>query len=243
VIHVDEARRNRVDLYTWRKMYSEADARALVKRIAQSVQITPKLAELLDGAKGFEAREEARFEKSVDDALAALSKCGIRSMGPGMVAVSDRCASWFSDDRRLLNIARPLGIIPLAAATGRWQDAPEYKWTIPDGRSQKLIGPTDFRLAMMFWDDRFKRWDVAGFGEHRHDDDDREFPLIKAITPRLHDRTSVHVFAMASYDLKFWPERVAIDEFFEEAERVRVALAAGKVVAGLRAEPFGLDKP
>jgi hypothetical protein len=242
VIHVDEARRIRIDLYTWRKMYSEAEARALVKRIAQSVQVTPKLAALFDGVKGVEARDEARFEKAVADALAALSRCGIRSMGPGMVAWSARCASWLSEERRLLRIARPLGRIPLAAATGRWQDAPEYKWTIPDGRSQKLIGPTDFRLAMMFWDERFQRWAVAGFGDHLHEDDDREFPLFKAIIPRLHDRTSVHVFALASYDMKYWPDRLALDEFFVEAGRVEAALREGRVVPGLKATPFVFEQ-
>ena len=238
VIHVDEARRIRIDLYTWRKMYSERDARALVKRIAESVEVTPKLGELFAGVAGAEARDAARFEKSVADALAALSKCGVRSMGPGMVAWSDRCASWLSENRRLLRIARPLGRIPLSTPVESWQSVPEFKVALPEGRSPKLTGPVDFRLAMIFWDTKFKRWDTAGFGEHLHDDDAREFPLIAAITPRLKDRMSAYVFALASYDLEYWAERVAIEEFLAEADRVRAALGEGRLVAGLKAAAF-----
>ena len=238
VIHVDETRRIRVDLYTWRKMYSVDEARALVKRIAESVEVTPKLAELFEGVKSVEAREAARFDRTVTDALAELSKCGVRSMGPAMVAWSDRCASWLSENRRFLRIARPLGSIPLSAATGRWQDAPAFKVVVPGGRSPKLIGPTDFRLAMIFWDDKLKQWSVAGFGEHLHEHDDPSSDLIAAITPRLHDRGSAHVLALASHDLEFWPERVALGEFFAEADRVAGALREGKMVAGVRAVPL-----
>jgi hypothetical protein len=115
VIHVDPTRRIRVDLYAWRKAYSLDEARALVRRIAESVQTTPKLAAMFDAVPGAEAREDARFEKTVNDALAALGQCGIRSIGPGMTASSGRCASWLSDDRRFLRLARTMGRIPLAS--------------------------------------------------------------------------------------------------------------------------------
>jgi hypothetical protein len=243
VIHVDETRRIRVDLYTWRKMYGLDEARALVKRIAESVQVTPKLAELFEGVKGVESREAAKFERTVADALAALSRCGIRSTGPGMVAWSDQCASWLSEHRRFLRVARPLGRIPLAAATRRVQGAPEFDVAVPAGRSPKLIGPTDFRLAMVFWDERLKRWTVAGFGDQLHDDDDgSESPLIAAITPKLHDHSSVHVFAFASHDLQYWPDRVDLGAFFAEADRVGAALRQGKVVPGVRGEPFAFEQ-
>ena len=242
VIHVDETRRIRIDLYALRKLYSVDDARALVERIAESLEVTPKLAELFEGVKGVEAREAATFDRTVTDALAELSKCGVRSMGPGMVAWSDRCASWLSEDRRFLRVARPLGSIPLSAATGRWQDAPEFKVVVPEGRSPKLIGPIDFRLAMIFWDDRLKRWSVAGFGEHLHEDDDPGSPLIAAITPRLHDHASAHVLALASHDLQYWPDRVALGHFFAEADRVAAALREGKVVARVRAAPLMFEQ-
>ncbi|MEO6525492.1 MAG: hypothetical protein ABIP93_02595 [Gemmatimonadaceae bacterium] len=242
VIHVDETRRIRIDLYTWRKMYSVDEARALVKHIAESVAVTPKLSELFEGVKGIEARESERFDRSVTSALATLSRCGVRSMGPAMVSLSDRCASWLSDDRRFLRVARPVGRIPLAAATGRWQDAPEFKIVVPAGRSPKLQGPVDFRLAMIFWDDKRKGWAVGGFGEHLHEDDDPESPLIAAITRGLRDHASVHLFALASHDLQYLPDRVALDEFFAEADRVATALRDGKVVAGVTVAPLTLEQ-
>ena len=143
VIHVDPTRRIRVDLYAWRTMYSVDEAHALVRRAAESVQTTPKLAELFDDASrhgGAEARADARSEATERAALAALSQCDIRSMGPGMIAWSDRCASWLSDDRRYLRVARTIGRIPLAAATPGWQVAPEYTITLPGGRSPRLSG-------------------------------------------------------------------------------------------------------
>ncbi|MFL5620174.1 MAG: hypothetical protein ACJ79A_17480 [Gemmatimonadaceae bacterium] len=237
VIHVDPTRRIRIDLYAWRSTYSLDAARALVRRAAESVQTTPKLAELFGGVDDAEAREDARFEATVHSALAALSQCGIRSMGPGMVAWSDRCASWLSDDRRFLRVARALGRIPLTAA-GHSQGGPEFVVAMPAGRSSKLPGPLDFRMAQLFWHDAAKGWAIAGFGEHRHDDDAPDAPLITSITPHLRDRTSVHLIALASYDLQLSPDPVAIAEFLAEADRVATALREGKVVPGVRAKPF-----
>jgi len=242
VIHVDPTRRIRVDLYAWRKMYSIEEAQALVRRVAESVQTTPKLAAIFDAVHGVEAREEAKFERTVNHALAALGQCGIRSMGPGMTAWSDRCASWLSEDRRFLRIARTMGRIPLASATGRWQDAPEFEAAMPAGRSPKLVGPPDFRMAQLFWDEPRRRWSIGGFGDHLHDDDSIDADLIKAIVPRLRDRASVHLLALASYDLKFWPERVAVTEFLVESDRVATALRDGKVVPGVRAAAYEFER-
>jgi hypothetical protein len=242
VIHVDETRRIRVDLYTWRKMYSADEAAALVRRIAESLQVTPKLSELFESVKGVESREAAKFEKTVADALAALSQCGVRSMGPGMVAWSDRCASWLSENRRFLRVARVVGSIPLTRAARRSPEGPEFPVVIPDSRSAKLIGPVDFRLATLFWDDARERWSVAGFGDHLHEDDDPDSPLIAAITRRLHDHASAHILALASHDLQYWPDRVALGEFFAEAERMSAALRDGKLVPGVRGTSFAFEQ-
>jgi hypothetical protein len=242
VIHVDPTRRIRVDLYAWQKMYSIDQARALVKRIAESVQTTPKLGAMFDAVGGVEAREEANFDRAVNDALAALSQCGVRSMGPGMTAFSDRCAAWLSEDRRFLRIARTMGRIPLATFPSRWDDAPEIKVSIPAGRSAKLIGPPDFRMAQLFWDEPRRRWSIGRFGDHLSEEDNLDADLIKAIVLRLRDRASIHVVALASYDLKFWPERVSIAEFLAEADRVAVALREGKVVKGERAVGYVFEQ-
>ena len=134
VIHTDPTRRIRVDLYVWRKMYSVDEARALVRRVAESVQTTPRLAEMFDAVKNVEAREDAKFEKTVSDALAALQQCGIRSMGPGMVAWSDRCASWMSENRYYLRLARTVARIPLSATKERFNGAPFWQVELPEGR-------------------------------------------------------------------------------------------------------------
>jgi hypothetical protein len=135
-----------------------------------------------------------------------------------------------------------MGRIPLVSFPARWDNAPDIKVSIPAGRSTKLIGPPDFRMAQLFWDEPRRRWSIGGFGDHLFDDDDLDADLIKAIVLQLRDRSSVHLFALASYDLKFWPERAAIAEFLAEADRVASALREGKVVAGVRAVAFGFER-
>jgi hypothetical protein len=242
VIHVDPARRIRVDLYAWRTMYSVDEARTLARRIAESVQTTPKLAELFDGVNDADARAEAKLEAVVASTLAALSQCGIRSMGPGMVAWSDRCASWLSEDRRFLRVARTVGRVPIPVARERSPGAAQFRITIPAGRSPALSGLPDFRLAQLVWDDAAKRWSIAGFGDHLQDDDTLDAPLISAILPRLHDHSRVHLLALASYDLRSRPDRVTIAEFIAESTRVADALREGKVITGVRAMPDAFEQ-
>ena len=242
VIHVDPTRRIRVDLYAWRTMYSVDEARALVRRAAESVRITPKLTSLFHRFGGSELQEDASIEAAERAALAALGQCSIRSMGPGMIAWSDRCASWLSGDRRYLRVARTVGRIPLAAATPGWQVAPDYAITLPGGRSPRLGGAPAFRLIQVFWHDAAQGWAIAGFGERRHGDDAPDAPLMSAITPHLRDRGSVHLLAMASYDLRLAPDRVALAEFIAEADRVAAALREGRVIAGVRGERFVFER-
>lgn len=238
VIHVDPTRRIRIDLYAWRSLYSVDDARALVRRAAESVVTTPKLAELFGGVSDADTRDDARFESTARSALAALGRCGIRSMGPGMVAWSDRCASWLSEDRRVLRVARAIGRIPSSAVAKGAQGEPQLAVTLPSGRSPTLAGPSDFRLAQLFWREVANGWAIAGFGGKLHDDDTPDAPLITAITPRLHDRGSVYIVALSSYDLQRSPDRLTIAEFLAEADRIATALREGTVVAGVRATTF-----
>ena len=241
VIHVDPTRRIRIDLFAWQKMYSVDEARALVKRIAESVQTTPKLAALFDGIKDAEAREEAEFDKLVSGALAQLGQCGIRSIGPDMVAWSDRCASWLSEDRRFLRLARPIGRIPLTAATVRERGVPKFPVELPalpvDPRGKSAL-----RVAMLFWDDATNGWKVAGI-DHQHDEWEHiDRPLVLAILLRLKDRASAHLVAFESHDLRFFPEHLVIDRFVTESDRIATALRAGTVVRGVRGEAFVFER-
>ena len=242
VIHVDPTRRIRVDLYALRTMYSLDAARTLVRRVAESLQATPKLAELFGGVNAAEVRDDARFESTVRWALAALDQCGIRSMGPGMVAWSDRCASWLSEDRRFLRVARAIGRIPSSAIAKGAQGEPALTVAMPPGRSAKLAGPSDFRIAQLFWRDAAKGWAIAGFGDKLHSDDTPDAPLITSITPRLRDHGGVYLVAFASYDLERAPGRVPIAEFLAEADRIATALREGTVVPAVRATPFAFEQ-
>jgi hypothetical protein len=225
-----------VDLYAWRTRYSVEEAQALVRRVAESVEVTPKLAEMFAGVNDVDAREEAKFEQTVTDALAALNRCGIQSIGPEMVAWSDRCAAWLSADRRFLRVARAVGQVPLSAAM-RPREAPQFRVELPRGRDVKLIGQADFRMVMFSWDAATNRWSLRGFGEPMFDDDEGDNPFLSVVSTWLGNRASAHLLALANYDLRFGAERVAIDAFLAEADRVAAALRAGNVIPGVAAAP------
>jgi hypothetical protein len=243
VIHVDPERRVRVDLYAWRKAYALADAQALARRAAESVRATPRLAALFDAAPGADAREEERFEQTVAGALARLRACGNDPLVPGTTWFSDdgRCAAWLSEDRRWLRLARAMGRVPLAAARPRRPDdpgdAPRFaEVRIPPGRAAALVGPPDYTLAMLFWDTARAGWAVEGVAEWLDAGEREPNPLLEAIWLRLRERDAIHLVSLARYDLRFSPDRVAIEAFLSEADRVARALAAGEVIPGVPVE-------
>jgi hypothetical protein len=240
VIHVDPVRRVRVDMYAWRKEYSLDEARALVRRVAESVEVTPKLREVFEAVKTVDDREAAIHTRAVSDAVGRLRACGIASLRPGETAWTPTCAAWLSSDRRYLHVARTLGRVPLAAATRAPREPPAFRVNELPNRSALLVGPPDFSMLMLYWDAGAARWSVEGLGSRLHDDEPRESPLVAAIAARLTERASVSLVSLARYDLKFWAERVAVDAFLFESDRDAAALRAGTLIPGVKAEadPF-----
>jgi len=237
VIHIDPVRRVRVDMYTWRKEYSLEEATALVRRVAESVEVTPRLREVLEAAKTVDDREAAKHARVVSDAVGRLQACGIASANPGEMAWSPTCGAWLSSDRRYLHVARTLGRVPLAAATREPREPPAFRVNKLPGRSPLLVGPGDFQMLMLYWDAGPGRWSVEGLESRLYDDAPREDPLVAAIAARLTERASVSLISLARYDLKFWGDRVAIDAFFAESDRTAAALRAGTLIPGVKAEP------
>jgi hypothetical protein len=238
VIHLDPVRRVRVDLWAWQRAYALDAARSLVRRVAGSVEVTPRLAELFAGVETRDARVAARFTRAVSDAVARLRRCGIATVAPGSVARSGACAVWLSPERRDLHVARAVGRAPLASATRRAGGPPEFRVAEPppSGRPASLIGPSDFRLAMLYWDESVGRWALEGLGPRMEDDDAlRESPLVSAIAAGLADRASAHLLCLARHDLEFHADRVDLDAFFFECDRVASALRAGTLLPGAKA--------
>jgi hypothetical protein len=237
VIHVDPVRRVRVDLYTWRKNYSLDEARALVRRVAESVEVTPKLRELFESVKTVDDRVASKHDRAVTDAVGRLRACGITSLEPGVVALNGACGAWLSSDRRYLHVARAMGRVPLAAATRAPRQPPAFRVRELPGRSPALIGPPDFQLLMLYYDVDAGRWSLEEPGRSLYDDEPKASPLIAAIAARLTERANVHLLSLARYDLQFSAERVAVDAFFFEADRVAAALRAGTLIPGVNAAP------
>ena len=241
VIHLDPVRRVRVDLYAWRSKYSIEEARALVRRIAESVEVTPKLAELFESVKTVEARTASKHDRAVADAVGRLKACGIASLGSSDIAFGGTCAAWLSSDRRYLHVARAMGRVPLSAASREPRQPPTFRVRELPGRSPALIGPPDFQLLMLYWDAAANRWSLEEPGRALYDDEPKASPLIAAITERLSDHANVYLLSLARYDLQFHAERVAVDAFFFEADRVATALRNGTLIPGVTAalDSFG----
>lgn len=239
VIHVDAARHVRVDMYVWQKMYSLEEARTLTRRVAESVQPAPRLPEFFAAVKTVEQRLADKHSRTVNNAIARLRPCGIEALKAGEIALKDTCAAWLSDDRRYLHVVRALAKLPLASATQKSGQVPQFNVVVlPKGKPAELIGPPDFQPAMFFWDSLKNSWTIDGFGEQMYSDEARESPLLGAISATLQDKSSVHVISMARYDLQFWAERVAIEAFLSESSRMEQALRGGAMISGVRAAPY-----
>ena len=238
VIHVDPVRRVRIDLYTWRKAYSVDDARTLVRRAAESVKVTPKLAQMFEGVKTLDARTAAAFERTVSDAFSKLRACGLEGIKPGTTTFGGACAAYWSANRTQLHVARAIGRVPLAASIREPGEDTKYRVVpLPPGRPKELIGEPDFSTVMFFWDAGESRWRMAGLEERFDDHELRESPLVAAIAARLIDRESVYLASLARNDLAYGADRVAIDAFLSESERAAAALRAGTIITGVKAAP------
>ena len=242
VIHVDPVRRVRVDLYTWRKNYKLDEAQALVRRVAESVEVTAKLRELFESVKTVEDRTASKHANAVSAAVGRLSACGIASLAPSDIAFSGTCGAWLSPDRRYLHVARAIGRVPLAAATREPRQPPSFRVNELRGRSPVLIGPPDFQLLMMYWDGGAGRWSLEEPGRALYDDEPKASPLIAAIAERLTERADVYMISLARYDLQFHAERVAVDAFFFEADRVAAALKGGTLIPGVNVAPYAFGR-
>jgi hypothetical protein len=90
---------------------------------------------------------------------------------------------------------------------------------------------------MLYWDGDAGRWSLEEPGRRLYDDEPKASPLVAAIAERLTERANVYLVSLARYDLQFHAERVAVDAFFFEADRVAAALRAGTLIPGVNAAP------
>jgi len=90
---------------------------------------------------------------------------------------------------------------------------------------------------MLYWDADASRWSLEEPGRRLYDDEPKESPLVAAIAERLTERANAYLVSLARYDLQFHAERVAVDAFLFEADRVAAALRAGTLIPGVNAAP------
>ncbi|MBV9880078.1 MAG: hypothetical protein JO180_06250 [Gemmatirosa sp.] len=230
-IHLDPARRVRVDLYAWRSAYSADEARALVRAVAASATPTPRLDARLAELAAAERRRAERSETAPVEAAATLRRCGIARLTPGETAVGTTCAAHLTADGRRLRVAALLGRVPLAASRGTPGQVPQFALA---------PGAPDLGATLLWWDGA--RWAAAGL-QATLSGDDLSHPVLDAVAARLHDRASVLVLRTFWIDFQHHPDGVErLAPFLAEAGRQAGALAEGTLLPGVRGTEARFDR-
>ena len=230
-IHVDPARRARVDLYAWRSAYSADEARALVRQVAASVTTTPALDARLGAIAAEDRRRAERGRVGPAEAEAILRRCGVSRLAAGEAAVGAGCVAHLSADRLRLRVAALVGRVPLAASRGTAGQVARFA-VAPDA--------PDLGVSLMWWDGA--RWAVEGL-QHSLSGESLRHPVLDAVAARLVDRTSVLLLRTFEVDFEHFPEGVDdLAPFLTESERQAAALADGTLLPGLKGTTVRLDR-
>ena len=230
-IHVDPARRARVDLYAWRSAYSADEARALVRQVAASVTTTPALDARLAAIAAEDRRRAERGRAGPAAAEAILRRCGVSRLAAGEATVGATCVAHLSADRLRLRVAVLLGRVPLAASRGT-----------PGQVAQFAVAPDapDHGVSLMWW--HGTRWAVEGL-QYSLSGESLRHPVLDAVAARLDDRASVHLLRTFDVDFEHHPDGIAeLAPFLAETERQVAALAGGTLLPGLRGAAARLDR-
>jgi hypothetical protein len=229
-IHIDPARRARVDLYAWRSAYSADEARALVRQVAATVTPTARLDVRLGALAAEERRVAERGRAAPAEASALLRRCGVARVAPGEAAVGATCVAHLSADGRRLRVAALVGRVPLAASRGAPGQVPQFALA-PDA--------PPLGLTLLWWDGA--RWAVAGL-QYTLSGDALSHPVLDALAARLADRASVHLVRTFDLDFEHHPDGVVdLAPFLAETERQAGALTDGTLLPGLRGATARVD--
>jgi hypothetical protein len=227
-IHVDPARRVRVDLYAWRSAYTRDEAVALVRRVAAGLAATPALQAHFDAIATFDARMAARHDRALAAAEEQLAACGVGTLVPGRILEGERCIVRLSENRRALLVVRFLGTAPMAAATFEPHLWPEFPL---------VEGAPDHRVMTLFWRPARGEWDVSGLQHTMSWDEDPNDPVRAAMIARVGGRDRVGLVRVAEWDLEFHPDAVDVDAFLASAARAEEALRTGTLLRGVPVAP------
>jgi hypothetical protein len=230
-IHLDPARRVRVDLYAWRSAYSADEARALVRQIAATATTTPALDARLAAIAAEDRTRAARGRTGPADAAAILRRCGVPRLAAGDAVVGTSCVAHLSADGLRLRVAALVGRVPLAASRGTPGQV---------ARFDVAPGAPELGVSLMWWDG--SRWAVEGL-QHTLSGENLRHPVLDAVAARLADRGAVHLLRTFGVDFEHAPEGVAdLEPFLAETERQVSALTAGTLLPGVRGAAVRLDR-
>jgi hypothetical protein len=230
-IHLDPARRVRVDLWAWRSAYSADEARALVQQVAATVTTTPALDAFLGDIAAEDRRRDERRRVAPGEAATILRRCGVAGLAPGQASVGATCVAHLTADSLQLRVVALLGRVPRPADGGVPARIPQFDLP-PDA-------PT-YAVVLAFWNG--ERWRTGGL-QYSLGRDDESHPVLDALGPHLSDRASVYLLRSFAVDFQHYPQGVEdLGPFLDDTERQAALLRGGTLLPGLRGEAVRLDR-
>ena len=230
-IHLDPARRVRVDLWAWRSAYSADEARALVQQVAASVTTAPALDAFLGNIAAEDRRRDERRRVAPGEAATILRRCGVTGLAPGKASIGATCVAHLSADSLALRVVALVGRVPRPADDGAPARIPQFDLA-PDA-------PT-YAVVLAFWNG--ERWRTGGL-QYSLGRDDEEHPVLDALATRLTDRGSVYLLRSFWVDFQHYPEGVDdLVPFLDETERQAELLRGGTLIPGVRGEAVRLGR-
>ena len=238
VVLIDPARRLRLDFFVWKKKYDLDEARALLRAAAESVRVTPALAEHFQRAASYEERMAAGAEQRLAEVEKALAPLGSRRLQPGEPVVTALGAALLDRERRTVTVARTLGALPLAADTKRGPHArPTIPLTLQPGQYVAGRGTVDglpnLEITVLYWDGGAGRWRASEVQTRTAREDEALPPLLAWIAERLTDRESAHLLRVGAFRLAPTErDPIPLPDFLHSAQVYETDLAAGRIIAG-----------
>jgi hypothetical protein len=247
VIHTDGGRRVRVDFFGWRDAYTLEEAQNLVRDVATSTTHGDALRKHFADIKTFDARMDARRDSTIAAIGRDLRACGVPSLVVGRAVSSATCVALLKDNRRDVYVARYIGSVPLSSSTyDDFRSAPKFSMGFKDGDyigNGSIDGLPNLDIVMLWWDEKKSAWHSAKLQGNVGADEEEVATLEPEVARRLSAKEQAHFFSYRHYDVQFHADRVNTTEFLSQAARFEADLAAGKIIAGIRASKIALGTP
>lgn len=242
----DPARALRLDMFVWRKRYSQDEAQALLRAAHASLQFTAAREAHFARADSHNLRMDRLRETNVARFFVALAPWGLVPPARGATTFGPDSAAWLDSDAKALRAMRVLAAVPLPAELPRGALArPQLPLVLKPGQypGPTIGGLPSLELQLLYWNAEGQRWHRSGLQRASTNEAHPLLPFEAAVAERLPSREQAYlVMARHHYRPPALDDTADVAGFVAEAERWRGELLGGRILA-LPATPVRLARP